>query len=138
MSGLQKLLKLLRVTALDEIAVGIVALWQGDCASGYTLLPKAARERFRGTLTTAVPIGIKSQVDGPRTVAELAELARIEMGTHGAGDIVETGLPQCCVVEQAFDQNHFRISPDLVPCVQPAFGSGRKRCGGAAAERLRP
>src|SRR5215471_10111919 len=126
MSSLQKLLKLSRVTALDEIAVRIVALWQRDCASCYTVLPKAARKRFRGTLTTAVPIGIKSQVDGSRTVAELAELARIEIGAHRAGDVVETGLPQCSVVEQALDQNHFQIFPDLVPCVQPAFGSRQK------------
>ena len=69
----------------------------------YALLAEPADKRSSRLLTTAVPISIKSQIDSSRTVAELAELARIEIGAHRAGDVVETGLPQCSVVEQPFD-----------------------------------
>jgi hypothetical protein len=38
-----------------------------------------AGKRLSRLLTTAVAIGIKGQVNGSRTVAELAKLARIEI-----------------------------------------------------------
>src|ERR1700674_4174631 len=106
---LQQRLKLTRVAALDKEAVRIMAIGQRDRAHVYALLGEPADKRLSRLLTTAVPIGIKSQVESSRTVAELAELARIEIGTHRAGDVVETGLPQCGVVEQPFDQNHLWI-----------------------------
>src|SRR5260370_33683716 len=72
-------------------------------------------KRLSRLLTTAVGVGIKGQVDGSRTVAELAELARIEIGSHRAGDVEQTGQPQGRVVEKSFDQNHRWIYPVLVP-----------------------
>src|SRR5437660_1227441 len=47
---------------------------------------------------------------------------RVEMISHGAGDVVKTGLPQHGIVEQALHENHFRIPPDLLPCVQATLG----------------
>ena len=89
------------------------------------------------SLAAAVLVGIKGQIDGSRTVAELPELACIEIGAHRAGDVVKAGLPQRGVVEQALDENHFRMSPDLVPCVQATFGARqktmRRRCSREAA-----
>ena len=82
-----------------------------------------AGKRLRRLLAAAVAVGIKGQIDGSGTVAELPELARIEMSSHRAGDVVKTGLPQHGVVEQTLDENHFRISPDLLPCIQAALGA---------------
>src|SRR5260370_17333680 len=45
------------------------------------------------------------------------------MGSQRAGNVVKTGLPQHGVVEQALDQNHFRIGLNLLPCVQAALGT---------------
>ena len=56
-----------------------MAVGQRDCAHVYALLAEPAGKRLRRLLTTAVPIGIKGQIDGSRTVAELAKLARIEI-----------------------------------------------------------
>ena len=77
-------------------------------------------------MAAAVAVGIKGQIDGSGTVAELPKLARIEMGSQRAGDVVKAGLPQHGVVEQALDQNHFRIGLDLLPCVQAALGARQK------------
>jgi hypothetical protein len=54
-------------------------------------------------LAAAIAVRIKGQMDGSGSVAELPELARIEMGSQRAGDVVKAGLPQYGVVEQALD-----------------------------------
>ena len=92
-----------------------MAIGQRYGAHVYALLGEPADKRLSRLLTTTVVICIKSQVDGSCAVAELAELARIEIGAHRAGDVVETGLPQGGVVEQPFDQNHLWIYPGLLP-----------------------
>src|SRR6266699_6472177 len=48
------------------------------------------------------------------------------MISHRAGDVAKTGLPQHGVVEQALDENHFWISPDLLPGVQATLGTRQK------------
>ena len=58
-----------------------MALREDHDAHVYAFLSKPADKRLRRSLSTAVPIGIKSQVDGSRAVAELAKLARIQIGT---------------------------------------------------------
>ena len=80
-------------------------------------------ERLRRLLAAAVGVGIKGQIDGSRTVAELPKLARVEMSSQRAGDVVKTGLPQDGVVEQTLDENHLRILPDLLPSVQATLGA---------------
>ena len=75
---------------------------------------------------TAVWVGIKGQIDGSRTVAQLPILAPVEMISHRAGDVAKTGLPQNGIVEQALDENHFRRLTDLLPRVQTALGAGQK------------
>jgi len=87
----------------------------------HALLCEPAGKRLRRFLATAVGVRIEGRIDGPRTVAQLANLTRIEMDPQRAGDVVKTGLPQYGVVEQTLDQNRFRISPDLLPGVQAAF-----------------
>ena len=69
----------MRIAALDEEAVRIMAVGQRHGAHVYALLAEPAGKRLRRLLAAAVGIGIKGQVDGSRTVAELAELARIEI-----------------------------------------------------------
>ena len=106
---LQQRLELTRIAALDKEAVRIMAVGQRDGANVYALLGEPAGKRLRRLLAAAVRVGIKGQIDGSRTVAELPKLARIEMGSHRAGDVVKAGLPQDGVVEQTLDENHFRI-----------------------------
>ena len=86
-----------------------MTIGQRHSAHVYALLAESADKRLSHLLTAAVPVGIKRQVDGLRTITELAKLARIEIGTQRRGDVVKSGLPQCGVVEQALDQNHLRI-----------------------------
>ena len=96
-------------------------------------------QALRRLLAAAVGVGIKGQIDGSRGVAELPKLARIEMGSQRAGDVLKTGLPQHGIVEQPLDENHFRVLPDLLPC-STSRPSRPARNGEAApkSERLRP
>jgi hypothetical protein len=56
----------------------------------------------------------------------LPELTGIEMVSHRAGNIVKTGLLQPGIVEQTLDENHFRVVPDSLPCIQAAFRARQK------------
>ena len=57
------------IAAIDEKAVGIVALGQRDAAHVYAPLSKPAGKRLCRLLTAAVDVGIKGQIDGSRTIA---------------------------------------------------------------------
>ena len=57
-----------------------MALGQRYGAHVDALLGEPAGKRLSRLLTTTVLVGIKGQVDGSWTVAELTELARIEIG----------------------------------------------------------
>src|SRR5713226_2127967 len=103
-----------------------MAVGQRHGAHVYALLAESVDKRLSRLLTTAVPVGVKSQIDGSRTVAKLPNLACIEMGSQRAGDVAKTGFPQRGVVEQALDQNHFRMPPDLIPGVQAALCARQK------------
>ena len=89
----------------------------------YTLLGELAGKPLSRLLTTAVLIGIKSQIDGSGGIAELPELARIEMGSQRAGDVVKPGFPKYGAVEQPLDENYFRILSDLGPSIQTTLGT---------------
>ena len=81
------------ITALRKETIRIMAIGQRYSPHMDASLPQPAGEQLRGFLAAAVGIGIKGYVDDSRTITELVELARIEMGTHGAGDVTKTGLP---------------------------------------------
>ena len=68
------------ITALDKEAVRIMSVGQCHGTHMDALLGQPASQRLSRLLTTTIRIGIKGQVDGSWTVAELAELAGIEMG----------------------------------------------------------
>ena len=70
----------MRIAALNEEAIRIMAVRQRHSTHVDTLLSQPASKRLSRLLTTAIGIGVKGQVDGSWTVAELAELARMEMG----------------------------------------------------------
>jgi hypothetical protein len=70
------------VPILEE-AIRVMAVGERNPAGGYPLCPETAREALRGTCTTAVGVGIKSQVDSSGTVAQLLELADIELIPRG-------------------------------------------------------
>jgi len=64
---------------LDEEAVRILAVGQHHGTDVDTLLSETAGKRLRRFLAAAVRIGIKGQIYGSPTVAELTELARIQI-----------------------------------------------------------
>ena len=70
----------MRIAASDEKAVWIMADGQRDGTDVYTLPGEPAGKRLCSFLPAAVRIGIKGQVDGSPAVAELVELAGIEIG----------------------------------------------------------
>src|ERR1700693_2919821 len=78
---------------------------------------------LRRLLAAAVGIGIEAEINGARAVAQLLKLTGVEMGSQRTGDLVKAGLPQHGVVEQTLHQNHSRVSPDLSPRIQAAFGA---------------
>ena len=71
----------MRIAVLDEEAVRILAIGQRHGTDVHTLLGEPAGKRLGRFLAAAVRIGIKGQVDGSPAVAELVELAGIEIGT---------------------------------------------------------
>ena len=90
-------------------------------------MPCSGRRRqthCAASLAAAVFVGVEGQINSSRAVAELPELVRVEMISQRAGDVVKTGLPQRGVIEEALDENHLRMEPDLFPSVQAAFGAG--------------
>src|ERR1700683_215263 len=125
---LQQRLELAGIAALGKEAVRIVALGQRDSASVDALLSEPAGQRLRRLLTTAIRIVVEGQIDGSRGVAEWPKLARIEMGSQRAGDVLKSGLPHRGVVEQPFDEDHFWIGLDWLPSVQASL-SAREEAG---------
>src|ERR1700722_6856114 len=109
MSCHQQRLKLAGVAALHEEAIRILAIGQRDLTRRDALFPKTMRETLRRLWAAAVGVGIESEIDGSGTVAQLPKLARVEVGPQRAGDVVKAGLPQDGIVEQAFDEDHFRV-----------------------------
>ena len=99
MSGLQQLLKLVSIAALNKEAVGILSGGQGYAPSSHSLSPETPRHSLSRLLAALVRVGIESQIDGPPAIAQLLELSRVEVVPHRAGDIVEPSLPKHGVVE---------------------------------------
>src|SRR5690348_5362575 len=101
------------------------------------MFSKPVSEHLRGTLPAAVGVGIKHQVDGPHTKAQLTKLVCVELSSHRASNVVKAGLPQHRVIEQALYENHYWTLPDLLPGVQAALGARqeamRRRRGRQAA-----
>ena len=93
-----------------------------------------ASHLLRRRLAASVGVGIESKIDGPRPVAELKKLTRIQMIAQRAGDVVEACLPQDRVVKQPFDENDLRATPDLLPGVQSTFTGRQKTVGSRGIE----
>ena len=68
-----------------------MAIRQRDAENGYALRPQPRCQGVGGELPAAVGIGIEGQIDGSPAVAQLLKLARIEMGSQRAGDVMKTG-----------------------------------------------
>ena len=96
---------------------------QADAASGDVLSLQTMSQLYCGLLATSVGIVVESQIDGTPALAELPELAGIEMASQRTSDVAKTRLPQHGIVEQAFDENHLRTAPDLLPAVQTSLGA---------------
>src|SRR6516164_4835923 len=97
-----------------------MAVGQRYRANPDAAFPETLRETLRRLLAAAVGIGIEGHVDGSGTVAQLPELTCIEMGSQRTGDVLKPGLPQHGIVEQALDEDDFRMRSGLRPAVQAA------------------
>ena len=64
-----------------------MAIRQRDAEGRYALSSKPVRQRLRGTLSAAVGVGIKGQVDGSHTIAQLTKLVCVELSSHRAGNV---------------------------------------------------
>ena len=77
----------------------------------------------RDFTVNAILMDFEGQIDDPGSIAELSKLARIEMGSQGAGNVVKPGLPKLGAVKQPLDENHFGILPDSRPSIQATLGA---------------
>ena len=107
----------------------LLGSWPSGSETRRAVMPCCRRRRERHCAACwplPFAVRVKGQIDSSGSVAELPELVRVEMVSHRAGDVVKTGLPQHGVIEEALDENHFRMEPDLFPAVQAAFGAGQE------------
>ena len=70
-----------------------MAIGQEHAASGDALRSETKFESLRGLLATAVGVGIKGEINGARTVAQLLKLAGVQMRAQRAGNVAKTRLP---------------------------------------------
>src|ERR1700731_782421 len=84
------------------------------------------RQVMGSLLSASVHVRIKRHIDGPGSTAQLAELARVQVRSQRAGNVVKSGLPHSGIVEQSFDQDEFGALPHLFEQVQAAFGTWQK------------
>jgi hypothetical protein len=77
--GLQQKLKLLRVAALNEEAVGVVTVRQKDLESRHALSPQAARHTLRSSLAAVVGIRVEGNINIARAIAQLPKLGCVGM-----------------------------------------------------------
>ena len=68
-------------------------LWQEDAASGNAPRSKTMSQLHGGLLAALVGIDIEGEINGARTIAQLAELVCVEMSAQRAGDVVKARLP---------------------------------------------
>jgi len=67
-------------------------------------------------------------------IAQLPELVVVEMRPQQAGHVGEARLPQHRIVEQALDQDDFRVVANLLPGIQSTFATGQEAMGEGGAE----
>src|SRR5215475_2986437 len=80
------------MTALDEERVRIVAIGQEHAADGEALRPEARCEFQRGSLATAVGVCIEGEINRAWAVAQLLQLAGIQMCAQRASDVAKATL----------------------------------------------
>jgi integrase/recombinase XerD len=85
--------------------------------------------RDHAFLLTAVQTGLRlSEMTGLRhedvslgagahVHCQLRKLMPVQMRSHAAGHVMKAGLPQHCVVEKTFDQDHFPMATNFVPAI---------------------
>ena len=92
-----------------------MTIGQEDAASDDALRLETLCELLRGLLAAAVGIDIEGEIDRARAVAQLLQLAGVQMRAQRAGDVTKTRLPQHGIVEQPLDENHFGAMLNLLP-----------------------
>src|SRR5665213_4230672 len=102
LSCLQQRLELACIATLDEEAIRIVPIGQLNLPGLYSLRPETARKMLRSACAAAIGVGVERQIDSAWTITQLLELARTEMVSQGAGNVVKAGLPHHSIIEQTF------------------------------------
>ena len=108
---------------------------QENATSGDTMRGKPMGQLFCSLPAALVGIIIEGDIDDARAFTQLVELVGVEMRAQRAGHVGKARLSQRGIVKQAFDKNHLRAAPDLLPCKQATLAAGQKAMskGGADA-----
>ena len=117
------------MTALDEERVRIVAIGQEYAASREALRPETPCELRRRWLATAVSICIEGEINRAWAVAQLLQLAGIQMCAQRASDVAKARLPQHGIVEQPLDENDLRALLNLFPGIQATLRAVKESMG---------
>ena len=119
-------MELIRITALDEERVRIMALGQEHAARGDAFCSEMLCELLGGLLAAAVGIDIEGEINGAWTIAQLSKLVSAEMRAERAGEVAKPRLPQHGIIEQTLDENHFGTLLNLFPGIQTTLGAGKE------------
>src|ERR1035438_6938843 len=112
--SLQQRLELVCVSSLNEEGVGIMPLRQENVTCRDIAHDKTLSQLLCSLLAALILIDIEGDIHSALAFTELGELGVIQMRTQRAGHIRKAGLTQHRIVEQSFDQDHFRAVANLL------------------------
>src|SRR5215831_6792428 len=81
------------------------------------------------SLATAVGVCIEGEINRAWAVAQLLQLAGIQMCAQRASDVAKARLPQHGIVEQPLDENDLRALLNLFPGIQATLRAVKESMG---------
>src|SRR5215831_4336939 len=111
-----------------------MAIGQEHVAGGEALRPEARCEFLRGSLATAVGVCIEGEINRARAVAQLLQLASIQMRAQRASDVAKTRLPQHGIIEQPLDENDLGALLNLIPGIQATLRAVKESMGESSSD----
>ena len=106
-----------------------MAIGQQYAASRETLRPEMPCESLRGSLATAVSICIEGEINRAWAVAQLLQLAGIQMCAQRASEVAKARLPQHGIIEQPLNENDLGALLNLIPGIQATLRAVKESMG---------
>ena len=94
-----------------------MALGQSNGQRGESFPAELDGEAFGGLWTAAIGVGIESEIDGSGAATQLSERMGIELSSQPASHVGKSRLPQGCIIEKTFDQNHGGVLTGALPAI---------------------